>query len=78
MAGGLPRGRKSYLPRTEREKLMDVFDLTLLVAARIPRDEPRFFWVVDLEVRREDIEFILPEASTRLFLTWTSSVGAFA
>src|SRR6266567_2197748 len=32
--GGRPRGRTRYFPRTERGKLIDVFALTLLVAAR--------------------------------------------
>jgi hypothetical protein len=36
VAGGRPRGRIAYLCRTEREKLIDVFELTLLVAERIP------------------------------------------
>ena len=35
--GGRPRGRRRYFPRTEREKLIDVFALTLLVAALMPR-----------------------------------------
>jgi hypothetical protein len=37
VAGGGPLGRTRYLPRTEREKLIEVFALTLLAAARIPR-----------------------------------------
>ena len=35
--GGRPRGRTRYFPRTEREKLIDVFAVTLLVAALMPR-----------------------------------------
>ncbi|HUZ82297.1 MAG TPA: hypothetical protein VMU73_08625 [Gaiellaceae bacterium] len=34
--GGRPRGRTRYFPRTERGKLIDVFALTLLVAALMP------------------------------------------
>jgi len=70
VAGGLPRGRTGYLWRTEREKLIDVFDFTLLVAARIPRDAPAFLEEVDFEVEREDIKNILPETSTRLPPPW--------
>jgi len=70
VAGGLPRGRTAYLPRTERGELIDVFDLTLLVAARIPRAAPGFLEVVDFEVGREDINNILPKASTRPYPSW--------
>jgi hypothetical protein len=48
--GGRPRGRTRYFPRTERGKLIDVFALTLLVAALMPR------LVV---VLREEVDFVL-------------------
>jgi hypothetical protein len=63
--GGLPRGRMGYLPRIDREKLIEVFALTLLVAARIPRDAPVFLEALDFDLRLEDITYILREASTR-------------
>ena len=48
--GGRPRGRTRYFPRTERGKLIDVFALTLLVAALMPRLVVAF---------REDADLVL-------------------
>jgi hypothetical protein len=56
--GGRPRGRTFYFPRTEREKLIVVLALTLLVAARMPRravlpEAPDL--LLDFELRLEAI-----------------------
>jgi hypothetical protein len=51
--GGRPRGRTIYFRRTEREKLIEVFAFTLLVAARIPL-------AAELDLADVEALFLLP------------------